>query len=95
MEEEKTNGQITMDLDLAEKMLDEVQGLLEEMYELAVRAAEDDCTDDERYALQGRLIILKERIDETVDAYSRLGIYRDALQAAWKAASDLTNKFRS
>lgn len=84
-----------MDATLLEAMLDEVQSMLEEMYELAERAAEDDCTDAERNGLQGRLMILRERIDETVDAYSMLGVYRDALLAAWKAADDVIRSLRS
>lgn len=103
MEEEKTAPDAaqrseqgtTMELQLAMDMLDEVQGLLEQMYDLAVRAAEDDCTDEERHALQGRLIILRERIDETVDAYQRLGAYHEAIYAAWKAADQLAGGIKS
>ena len=86
-----------MDIDpiFAEAMLDEVQALLEEMLELAARAVEDDCTDEERDGLQGRLLIIRERIDETVDAYEKLGDYRDALYAAWKASDELLKRFRS
>ena len=86
-----------MDIDatLVEAMLDEVQSMLEEMYELAERASQDDCTDAERDVLQGRLTVLRERIDETVDAYSMLGVYRDALLAAWKAADDTIRSLRS
>ena len=95
---EQTVDQITersMEIDLAVSMLDEVQGLLEEMYELASRAAEDDCTDEERDDLQRQLITLRERIDETVDAYDRLGAYRDALYAAWHAADDVVRTIKS
>lgn len=84
-----------MDATLVEAMLDEVQSMLEEMYELAERASQDDCTDQERDGLQGRLTVLRERIDETVDAYSMLGVYRDALLAAWKAADDTVKSMRS
>ena len=84
-----------MDATLMEAMLDEVQSMLEAMYELAERAAQDDCTDEERNVLQGRLSILRERIDETVDAYSMLGVYRDALLAAWKAADNVVKSLRS
>lgn len=84
-----------MDPTFAEAMLDEVQELLEEMMELAQRAVEDDCTDEERDELQGRLLILRERIDDTVDAYDRLGGYRDALYAAWKASDEILKRFRS
>ncbi|MBE6910294.1 MAG: hypothetical protein E7474_12100 [Ruminococcaceae bacterium] len=86
-----------MDMDpiFAEAMLDEVQALLEEMLELAARAVEDDCTDEERDELQGRLLIIRERIDETVDAYDKLGDYRDALYAAWKASDEILKRFRS
>ena len=84
-----------MEATLMEAMLDEVQSMLEEMYEMAERAAEDDCTDAERDKLQGRLTALRERIDETVDAYSMLGVYRDALLAAWKAADDTVKSLRS
>ena len=84
-----------MEATLMEAMLDEVQSMLEEMYELAERASQDDCTDAERDVLQGRLAILRERIDETVDAYSMLGVYRDALLAAWKAADKLVRSLRS
>lgn len=84
-----------MDATLVEAMLDEVQSMLEEMYELAERAAQDDCTDAERGELQGRLMVLRERIDETVDAYSMLGVYRDALLAAWKAADNVVKSLRS
>lgn len=84
-----------MDATLVEAMLDEVQSMLEEMYELAERASQEDCTDQERDELQGRLVILRERIDETVDAYSMLGVYRDALLAAWKAADDTVKSLRS
>ncbi len=86
-----------MELDpiFAEAMLDEVQALLEEMLELAARAVEDDCTDEERDELQGRLMLLRERIDETVDAYDKLGEYRDALYAAWKASDEILKRFRS
>jgi tetratricopeptide (TPR) repeat protein len=84
-----------MDMDpiFAEAMLDEVQELLEEMLELASRAVEADCTDEERHALQGRLITLRERIDETVDAYERMGDYREALYAAWKASNEIMEQF--
>ena len=86
-----------MDIDpiFAEAMLDEVQALLEEMLELAARAVEDDCTDEEWDGLQGRLLIIRERIDETVDAYEKLGDYRDALYAAWMASDELLKRFRS
>ena len=86
-----------MDIDatLVEAMLDEVQSMLEAMYELAERAAQDDCTDAERDELQGRLMTLRERIDETVDAYSMLGVYRDALLAAWAAADNVMKSLRS
>ena len=84
-----------MDATLVEAMLDEVQSMLEEMYELAERASQDDCTDAERDVLQGRLTVLRERIDETVDAYSMLGVYRDALLAAWKAADNVVKSLRS
>ncbi len=87
----------TMYLDptFAEAMLDEVQALLEEMLELAQRAVEDDCTDEERDKLQGRLVTLRERIDETVDAYGKMGDYRDALYAAWNASNEILKKFKS
>ena len=78
-----------MELDLVGDMLDEVQGLLEEMAELASRASEDDCSDEERDKLQGRMLILRERIDETVNAYGKLGEYREALYAVWKASNAL------
>ena len=84
-----------MDLIFAEAMLDEVQELLEAMLELAQRAVEDDCTDAERNDLQRQLLTLRERIDNTVDAYERLGDYRDALYAAWKASNDVINGLRS
>ena len=84
-----------MDATLVEAMLDEVQSMLEEMYELAERAAQDDCTDEERDGLQARLVTLRERIDETVDAYSMLGVYRDALLAAWNAADNVVKNLRS
>ena len=84
-----------MDATLMEAMLDEVQSMLEEMYEMAERAAQDDCTDVERDVLQGRLTVLRERIDDTVDAYSMLGVYRDALLAAWKAADNVIKSMRS
>ncbi len=84
-----------MDPTFAEAMIDEVQELLEEMLELAARAVEEDCTDEERDELQGRLLILRERIDDTVDAYERLGGYRDALYAAWKASDEILKRFRS
>lgn len=84
-----------MDPTFAEAMLDEVQSMLEEMYELAERASQDDCSDEERDKLQGRLTALRERIDETVDAYGALTVYRDALLAAWKAADDLVKSLRS
>ncbi len=74
-----------MDPIFAEAMLDEVQALLEEMMELAQRAVEDDCTDEERDEMQGKLIILRER----------LGEYRDALYAAWKASDEILRNFRS
>ncbi len=83
-----------MDLTFAEAMLDEVQALLEEMLELASRAVEDDCSDEERSQLQGRLIILRERIDDTVNAYDKLGEYRDALYAAWKASEDIVKSLQ-
>ena len=82
-----------MDPIFAEAMLDEVQELLEEMLDLASRAVESDCSDEERHALQGRLITLRERIDETVDAYERLGDYREALYAAWKASNEILEQF--
>ena len=84
-----------MDMIFAEAMLDEVQELLEAMMELAQRAVEDDCTDAERDDLQRQLVTLRERIDETVDAYERLGDYRDALYAAWKASNDIINDMKS
>lgn len=84
-----------MDPIFAEAMLDEVQELLEAMMELAQRAIEDDCTDEERDELQGQLMILRERIDETVDAYEKLGDYREALYAAWKASQEIVNSLRS
>ena len=84
-----------MDPIFAEAMLDEVQDLLETMLELAQRAVEDDCTDAERHKLQGQLITLRERIDETVNAYDKLGEYRDALYAAWKASNDIVNQLKS
>ena len=84
-----------MDATLVEAMLDEVESMLEEMYELAERAAQDDCTDEERDGLQARLVTLRERIDETVDAYSMLGVYRDALLAAWNAADNVVKNLRS
>lgn len=84
-----------MDIDpiFAEAMLDEVQDLLLDMLDLASRSIEDDCTPEERNALQGRLLILRERIDETVDAYDRMGSYRDALYAAWQASEEIIKKF--
>ena len=84
-----------MDMIYAEAMLDEVQELLEAMLELAQRAVEDDCTDAERDDLQRQLVTLRERIDETVDAYERLGDYRDALYAAWKASNDIISSMKS
>ena len=84
-----------MDMIFAEAMLDEVQELLEAMLELAQRAVEDDCTDAERDDLQRQLVTLRERIDETVDAYERLGDYRDALYAAWKASNDIISSMKS
>ena len=84
-----------MDPIFAEAMLDEVQELLEAMMELAQRAIEDDCTDEERDELQGQLMILRGRIDETVDAYEKLGDYREALYAAWKASQEIVNSLRS
>ena len=84
-----------MDMIFAEAMLDEVQELLEAMLELAQRAVEDDCTDDERDDLQRQLDTLRERIDETVDAYDKMGDYRDALYAAWKASNDIISSMRS
>ena len=84
-----------MDLIFAEAMLDEVQELLEAMLELAQRAVEDDCTDAERDNLQRQLNTLRERIDETVDAYQKMGDYRDALYAAWKASNDIINDMKS
>ncbi|MBO4915599.1 MAG: hypothetical protein J5449_10375 [Oscillospiraceae bacterium] len=86
-----------MDIDpiFAEAMLDEIQELLEEMLEMASRAVEDDCTDEERDDMQGRLIILRERIDETVDAYEKMGDYREALYAAWKASDEILKSFKS
>ncbi len=84
-----------MDLIFAEAMLDEVQELLEAMMELAQRAVEDDCTDDERDDLQRQLDTLRVRIDETVDAYEKMGDYRDALYAAWKASNDIIQSMRS
>ena len=84
-----------MEATLVEAMLDEVLSMLEEMYELAERAAQDDCTDEERNGLQGRLTILRERIDETIDAYSMLGVYRDALLAAWQSADRVIKSLRS
>lgn len=77
----------------AEAMLDEVQDLLLDMLDLASRSIEDDCPPEERRALQGRLLILRERIDETVNAYERMGSYRDALYAAWKASEDIVKQF--
>ncbi len=82
-----------MDAIFAEAMLDEVQELLQDMLDLASRSVEDDCTPEERYALQGRLLTLRERIDETVDAYDRMGSYRDALYAAWQASEEIVKKF--
>ena len=84
-----------MDLIFAEAMLDEVQELLEAMLELAQRAVEDDCTDAERDDLQRQLNTLRERIDETVDAYQKMGDYRDALYATWKASNDIINDMKS
>ena len=84
-----------MDLIFAEAMLDEVQELLEAMLELAQRAVEDDCTDAERDNLQRQLNTLRERIDETVDAYQKMGDYRDALYAAWKASNDIISSMKS
>ena len=84
-----------MDPIFAEAMLDEVQDLLEAMLELAQRAVEDDCTDEERDDLQRQLITLRERIDNTVDAYERLGDYRDALYAAWKASNEIVASLKS
>ena len=84
-----------MDMIFAEAMLDEVQELLEAMLELAQRAVEDDCTDAERDDLQRQLYTLRERIDETVDAYQKMGDYRDALYAAWKASNDIINDMKS
>ena len=87
--------EMEMDLIFAEAMLDEVQELLESMLELAQRAVEDDCTDEERNSLQGQLVILRERIDETVDAYAGLGEYRDALYSAWQASNALLKSIKS
>ena len=84
-----------MDMIFAEAMLDEVQELLEAMLELAQRAVEDDCTDAERDDLQRQLNTWRERIDETVDAYQKMGDYRDALYAAWKASNDIINDMKS
>lgn len=84
-----------MDMIFAEAMLDEVQELLEAMMELAQRAVEDDCTDKERDTLQRELMTLRERVDETVDAYAGLGEYRAALYAAWQASQDIVNSLRS
>ena len=84
-----------MDPIFAEAMLDEVQELLEAMLELAQRAVEDDCTDRERDDLERQLETLRERIDETVDAYERLGGYRDALYAAWQASEEIIKSVKS
>ena len=65
------------------------------MLELAQRAVEDDCTDAERDNLQRQLNTLRERIDETVDDYQKMGDYRDALYAAWKASNDIINDMKS
>ncbi|MBR3560424.1 MAG: hypothetical protein IKN81_02680 [Oscillospiraceae bacterium] len=84
-----------MDMIFAEAMLDEVQELLEAMLDLAQRAVEDDCTDAERDGLQRRLVTLRERIDETVDAYEKMGGYRDALYAVWSASNEIIEQLRS
>ncbi len=86
-----------MDIDpiFAEAMLDEVKAMLEEMLELASRAVEDDCSDEERDKMQARLLVIRERIDETVDAYGKLGEYRAALLAAWEASNDIMKQFKN
>jgi len=47
--------------------LDEIDVLLREMYALAERAAQDECEDDERLALQERLDALRELVDNAAD----------------------------
>ena len=91
----KEGDAMEMDLIFAEAMLDEVQELLEAMLEIAQRAVEDDCTDAERDDLQRQLDTLRVRIDETVDAYQKMGEYRDALYAAWQASHDIVEKLKS
>ena len=85
-----------MELDpiFAEAMFDEVQELLEAMLELAQRSVEDDCTDEERDGLQRQLETLRDRIDETVDAYERLGCYRDELYASWQESEYIIKSVR-
>ena len=81
--------------EMAGTVYNDKDGQAKAMLELAQRAVEDDCTDAERHKLQGQLITLRERIDETVDAYDKLGEYRDALYAAWKASNDIVNQLKS
>ena len=40
-------------------------------------------------------MVIRDRIDETVNAYDRLGEYRDALYAAWKASEDIIGGLKS
>lgn len=53
--------------------LDEIELLLREMYALASRAAEDQCEDWERLALQERLEALMELVDNAADRWQGQG----------------------
>ena len=58
-------------LDAVIELLDRELVTLEEMHRLAVRAAEDGCSQAERALLQRDMDALIERLDRLVDQYRR------------------------
>ena len=62
---------MSMPLDAVIELLDRELVTLEEMHRLAVRAAEDGCSQAERALLQRDMNALIERLDRMVDQYQR------------------------
>lgn len=62
---------MSMPLDAVIELLDRELVTLEEMHRLAVRAAEDGCSQAERALLQRDMNALIERLDRMVDQYRR------------------------
>jgi len=62
-----------MDSQMANDILDEIEALLRRMLMLATRAAEDDCSDAERAALQRRMAGLRRELDQAAEMLQQDG----------------------